>query len=96
MSSEPANLILRQYRTDGTITECNERWNLKQMQSFVGGYIEMVPTANPQTALIINETGTLDGLPENLNATAVLRDDVRVLDYIRGNALLILREEEEV
>ena len=41
-------------------------WSLKELQGFVGGYVEIVrlPANFPQV-MVVNEEGTLDGLPAN-------------------------------
>jgi len=58
--------------------------SLKTMQEIVGGGIEFVrvlradiATANIYTYMVANETGLLDGLPENHNATEIYLANVR-------------------
>jgi len=85
-----ANVVKKLY-TDGRIEEIDppQKWNLVQLQKFVGGYIEEVPTSLPHRTLIVNESGLLDDLPNNANATALAHPDTLIVGLIRGNALLI-------
>lgn len=85
------NKIIRKFYVDGRVEECvDERMTLEQMQFFVGGSIEYVPTKNSKQALVVNEEGTFDNLPQNQAATMIVRPGVLMVDgYIRGNALLI-------
>ncbi len=82
------NVVAKIY-TDGTIDETECQMTLSQMQEFVGGYIEMVSSHIPHRALIVNEDGLALELPHNVKATEYVAEGVLVLDFIRGNALLI-------
>jgi hypothetical protein len=75
--------------TNGTAEEGEWRMTLEQMQKFVGGYIEQVASNIPHRALIVNEEGFLDNLPQNPQATALVAPGTSVIGHIRGNALLI-------
>jgi hypothetical protein len=59
-------------KTDGTIIEQNpevgQKFSLKELQKFVGGYIEMFPLQN-EWKLYCNENGKLASLPPNFVAT---------------------------
>lgn len=82
--------VVKKIYTNGRIEDVVEKMKLKQMQEFVGGYIEMVPSNIAHRALIVNEEGTLIGLPTNREATKLVNP--RTLmgpNGIQGNALLI-------
>ena len=63
---------------------------LKEMQEFVGGYIEIVYAPNGDH-IILNEEGKLKGLPINYEATKHWVGDNSGYDgdYIVGNALIL-------
>lgn len=81
--------VVRKIYSDGRVEEVLQKMDLAQMQAFVGGYIEMVPTKIPHRSLIVNEEGLLKELPHNPKATELVRPGTLVLDMIRGNALLV-------
>ena len=73
---------------------------LKEMQDFVGGYIQVVNGADG-SQIIINEEGKIHGLPINVVATtfylgedwdndtsAMVHND-RLLDVLVGNAMIL-------
>jgi hypothetical protein len=78
--------------SDGRIIEVNPptKWDLKRLQEFVGGFIEMVPSNIPHRSLIVNKDGLALELLHNPEATKMLNPRTLVLDMIRGNALLVL------
>ena len=60
-------------------------FSLKELQTFVGGYIEMVLTKDQQT-MVVNEEGRLNNLPVNHQASAMVTygpilGDVLVCDW---------------
>jgi hypothetical protein len=69
---------------------------LKQLQQFVGGYIELV-YMNDGSVFVINEEGMLMGLPANREATRLLRlTGTNVLmanGYLQGPALYLTEAE---
>jgi len=81
--------VIRKIYTDGKSEEGEWKMSLEQMQKFVGGYIEQVRSNIPHRALIVNEEGFLDNLPQNPQATALVAAGMSVIDHIRGNALLV-------
>lgn len=81
--------IVQKLYADGRVEDVVETMTLKDMQAFVGGYIEQVRTRLAHRSLIINDEGMLDDLPKNTMATSLVHPDVLMLDGIRGNALLI-------
>jgi len=68
-------------------------FDLDEMQSLVGGYIEFVTLDQEGLILCINEEGKLHGLPPNLLATAYVAPYLREGDYIAGPAILLTRKE---
>jgi hypothetical protein len=84
--------VVKKIYSDGReedVDEVNQKWNLKQLQEFVGGYIEMVPSNIACRSLIVNEDGLGLELPHNVKASEYLNPRTMVLDFIRGNALLV-------
>lgn len=86
---EHTTKVVMKIYADGTTDETECEMTLHQMQQFVGGYIEMVPSSIPHRALIVNEDGLGLELPHNVKATEYLASTVLVLDLIRGNDLLV-------
>lgn len=95
--------MARLIKTDGTIervTPANGKtFTLAELQGFVGGYIEIVPTVigldNP-LHMYVNEEGLLKGMPYNEYATALLPAAYhRAGNVIVGDAILLRRNEEE-
>ena len=69
-----------------------ESYSLKELQDFVGGYIQILPLKDKY--LVLNEEGKINGLPVNIQATQVWRDilaedDIVLQDHIVGNALMV-------
>ena len=58
-------------------------WTLKELQEYVGGYIELLSLPIKGRVLVTNEEGKLKGLPFNKNAT-----DLYQLDIIVGDVVL--------
>ena len=67
-------------------------FTLEELQSFVGGPIEMV-TTDDDNLFFINEEGKLRNLPYNEQATAYVADRLLPGDYIVGPAVLISEQE---
>lgn len=86
---ESTSNVVAKIHTDGRVEEVNRPMTLKEMQEFVGGYIEMVSCNLPHRALIVNEDGLGLDLQRNVKASEYVAEGVMVLDFIRGNALLI-------
>ena len=60
------------YRVDGTletVTPAAGEFTLDEVQSIVGGYVELVQLA--EGFLLVDEDGRYKGLPLNLQATAL-------------------------
>jgi uncharacterized protein DUF3846 len=81
--------VVKKIYTDGRVEDVDQKMDLAQLQKFVGGYIEMVPSNVPHRALVVNEEGLLKELPHNVKATEYVKPGTLVLDFIRGNALLV-------
>lgn len=85
-----ATRVVKKFYTDGRVEEGEWKMELREMQEFVGGYIEQVPTTIPNRLLIVNEEGLLDNLPNNVSASAIVNPRTHVVGgLIRGNALLV-------
>ena len=81
--------VIEQYYADGRIVDGEHDMTWKDVQAFVGGYVEYVKTTNDFHVLLVNEDGLAFGLSENPNATACVRRDVWMdRGGIRGNAVL--------
>lgn len=81
--------VVRKIWTDGSSQDVTCEMELKEMQEFVGGCIEFVPSNIPRRKLVINDEGLLENLPINDAASALVRGDIITLGGIRGNALLV-------
>ena len=93
------------YKTDGSVTPVSPKegkyFSLKELQGYVGGYIQIVPLPNGEE-LVINEEGKLDGLPTNQLATSIWKKAYPISKYpenndelVVGNALVISEGETE-
>jgi hypothetical protein len=78
------------YRTDGAQEavkpENKKYFTLRELQAFVGGYIEVV-FLNDNQIMVVNEEGKLCKLPINIRATKIITDQ-EIEDVIVGNALV--------
>lgn len=61
-------------------------YTLKELQGFVGGYIELIHLGD--TTMVVNEEGKVMDLDANPLATAIYRNQYQTTDYIAGDALL--------
>lgn len=86
--------ILKKLYADGRIESTNEQMTLKQLQTFVGGRIEVVRSAVMYRALIVNEDGMLLHLPINEAATLLTMPGTLMDGGIRGDVLLIEERPE--
>ena len=79
-------------KADGTIQgvspENGEKsFSLKELQTFVGGYIEFVRFKDK--IMVVNEEGKLHDLPLNKKATAIFVKELpHINDIIVGNVLI--------
>lgn len=78
----------------GEPSKVREKWDLKQLQGFVEGYIELVATCYQGIGMYVNEEGLVRDLPVNVGATACAHPGVRTMGGIRGNAVLFDLTEE--
>lgn len=85
-------------KADGTITEVHpakgKKFSLKELQGFVGGYIELVTTRTPVRHMYVNEEGMLDNLPYNAAATALIHPKYVLVDGVRGNVIVCEKGED--
>lgn len=78
-----------------TVTPANGRsFTLKEMQRYVGGYIEPLPLRDGRI-LWLNEEGKLDELPYNPVADQIAHEGTGIAwnDGIVGDVLIATREE---
>ena len=70
-------------------------FQLEELQTIVGGYIEILHSRGDDTIMVINEEGKIQGLPENINATieALLKGMIGWDDHIVGDVLVCKSEE---
>lgn len=61
---------------------------LRELQGYVGGWIELVPTEAP-VSVFCNEEGKLDGLPANPRATALFNSLLAPWDVIVGTVVVL-------
>jgi len=77
------------YQPDGRVREIcpsGATWSLAELQTLVGGYIEVVRTVDDRF-MVINELGKLKGLELNIPATRLYKYGRR--DVIVGNAVVV-------
>lgn len=69
-----------------------ESFTLAELQTIVGGYIELVKLA-PNQLLFCNEDGKRLNLPVNMRATALTRGIVGDDDFIVGDVIICSMQE---
>ena len=84
-------------KTNGDVLDVEPKsgkdFQLDELQSFVGGYIQIVPLKNGQL-MVINEEGKINALAINLQATGVFGDTYGDCDIIVGDVLIC--EENQI
>ena len=80
------------YKADGTVTPVHPAsgaaaFTLAELQATVGGWIEVVRVGGSEWLLVVNEEGLIEGLPDNVIATAIT--GARIV----GDAVLCSRAE---
>ena len=70
-----------------TVYPAGKTFNLDELQSFVGGYIEII-YLNDNELMVVNEEGKINDLPVNVNATEIFWKHLNTSDYICGDALV--------
>ena len=63
-------------------------YTLEEMQGIVGGYIEMLWSADGKEVMVLNEEGKLDGLDCNDKATEWFEENYGDYDYVVGDVLI--------
>lgn len=89
--------MARIIKTNGVEQEIKPKngkdFKLKELQSFVGGYIEIVDLDNGEI-MVVNEEGLLERLPFNSKATKIAKEAYPGSDmYIVGDVLVCKDEE---
>ena len=75
--------------TDKLFTDENGKLSLEQMQSAVGGYIEILTSLDGEMCLIFDEEGKLNNKPSNNVATFYAQRKFGLVnDYIAGDVIL--------
>ncbi len=80
-------------KANGQKSEFNT-FTLEAMQQAVRGYIQIVPTRDNHL-MVMNEEGKLMGLPENDEATNMVRGIISPFDVIVGDVIICDRSEME-
>lgn len=84
------------YKTDGTITATEPKngtdYSLEELQSIVGGFIEVL-YLNDDEIMVLNEEGKILGLDLNDNATELISEAGMWDDFIVGDVLVCKNEE---
>jgi hypothetical protein len=78
------------FKADGTSQEIfpkKDKFELEELQTLVGGYIELCPTINDQETLVVDEEGALKSKPFNKKATALYKH--KSFNFIVGDAVLV-------
>lgn len=83
-------------KTTGEIVDITPKngtdFTLEEMQSIVGGWIE-IQNLNNGRKMVVDEEGKLKGYDFNLKATIIYREEVSPYDCIVGDALICERGE---
>lgn len=65
-----------------------KKFSLKELQTYIGGYIELL-SSNDHQYMVIDEEGKIKDKEYNEIATVIMEDILAPGDYIAGNALII-------
>lgn len=68
--------------------ENGEYFSLEELQSFVEGWIEMIPCNDTDYLCVLNEEGKLEDLDYNEKATELVQLRLGFDDYIVGKVLI--------
>lgn len=70
-------------------------FKLEELQTIVGGWVEIVWLPNNEDIMVINEEGKLYNLPLNKEATKIYQDSFGYTDLIVGDVLLCKKNQIE-
>jgi hypothetical protein len=85
-------MLMRSTGEQELIEPANGRsFSLQELQTLVGGYIEVVPTLDGQHLMVVDEEGKLKGKAPNVPATLMYLYCAH--DRIVGDAVVLTREE---
>lgn len=73
----------------------NQEFTLKELQKFVGGYIQLVCMLADGSRLFVNEDGKMRTNIINVEATRILASVIGPIDLVVGDAVLVSREHSE-
>lgn len=63
-------------------------FQLQELQSIVGGYIEIINLDATNRLMVVDEEGKLKGYPYNEKATELIHNETFLDDFIVGNVLV--------
>lgn len=86
-----ATLIKSNGKEQTVSPQKGKSFKLKELQEFVGGYIETIPVSTNQL-MVVNEEGKLLRLPFNQKATNIALENC-VIDAIVGDVLICMSNE---
>lgn len=87
-------------KADNTVIEVQPKsksgkYTLKELQEYVGGYIELVTLVRHGQYMVVNEEGKIYDLPVNGFATEIALKERAIMphDTINGNVIIIKQNE---
>ncbi len=91
--------LLRADNTETIVHPAKKKWTLLELQTLVGGYIEIMPGVPFQ--MIMDEEGRLKQKPVNMAATTIVREallatkqELRYRPIIVGDVLILDPKEK--
>ena len=80
--------MIQLIKTTGEIINLpSKKLTLEELQTFVGGYIELVKL-NREEIMVVNEDGKLYNLPVNIIATTIYQKVIPSKDVIVGDVII--------
>lgn len=83
-----ATLYYTSGKTESVTPQNGKIFTLKELQDFVGGWIE-VGYLDDGRLMVVNEEGKVNNLPYNSRATEIYQEHVYRGDVILGNAVVM-------
>jgi hypothetical protein len=88
--------MARLIKADGTTTEVvpsnGKKFTLTELQTLVGGYIQVLKSTEKQSSLVVDEEGLLRAKPVNLAASQLLHP-MYLGQQLRGDVVVATRKE---
>ena len=90
-------LLIHPFGALRRVTPANgQAWTLRELQAFVGGYIEQVRVRGCRRYMLLNEDGKYRSLPLNMRASTLLWNaGGRRHDVVVGTVVLVTHREME-